>query len=85
MADACLRVSALGSPLKSFWVTACFSFNFMRLDPLSPRDDLVRLLIETGTSSTRPKDAQFVDEDGHTRAGVTITRRDGIIAAARVT
>jgi hypothetical protein len=57
--------------------------NLDHFDPLNSRDDLIKLLVETGISFSRPSDVDVAAEDGDTSVEVTIKRGDLVTAAAR--
>jgi hypothetical protein len=57
--------------------------NLDHFDPLNSRDDLIRLLIETGISFSRPNDVDIAAETGDSSVEVTIHRGDVVTAAAR--
>jgi hypothetical protein len=57
--------------------------NLDQFDPLNSRDDLIKLLIETGISFSRPSDGVIAAEDGGTHVDITIKRGDAVSAAAR--
>lgn len=57
--------------------------NIDNFDPLNSRDDLVRLLIATGISFSRPTNVDIAAETGDSSVEVTIQNGDDIAAAAR--
>ena len=57
--------------------------NLDQFDPLNSRDDLIKLLVETGISFSRPSDDAIAAEDGGTHVDITIKRGDVVSAAAR--
>jgi hypothetical protein len=57
--------------------------NVEQFDPLNSRDDLIKLLIETGISFSRPSEGVIAAEDGGTHVDITIERGDVVSAAAR--
>ena len=58
--------------------------NLDQFDPLNSRDDLIKLLVETGISFSRPNDSDIAAEDGDTGVEITVRRGDVVTAAARV-
>lgn len=57
--------------------------NLDQFDPLNSRDDLIKLLVQTGISFSRPGEADVAAEDGDTSVEITIKRGDVVSAAAR--
>jgi hypothetical protein len=57
--------------------------NLDKFDPLNSRDDLVRLLIATGISFSRPSNVDIAAETGDSSIQVTIQNDDDLAAAAR--
>ncbi|SAL06965.1 hypothetical protein AWB78_08342 [Caballeronia calidae] len=57
--------------------------NLDQFDPLNSRDDLIKLLVETGISFSRPREGDIVAENGSSSVEVTIRRDDVVAAAAR--
>lgn len=57
--------------------------NLDRFDPLNSRDDLVRLLLATGISFSRPSNIHISAETGGDSVQVTIQNGDDLAAAAR--
>lgn len=57
--------------------------NLDQFDPLNSRDDLIKLLVETGISFSRPSDGDVAAEDGSTCVDITIKHGDVVSAAAR--
>ncbi|MCI1047785.1 hypothetical protein [Caballeronia zhejiangensis] len=57
--------------------------NLDQFDPLNSRDDLIKLLVETGISFSRPSDGVIAAEDGSTHVDITIKRDDVVSAAAQ--
>jgi hypothetical protein len=57
--------------------------NLDQFDPLNSRDDLIKLLVETGISFSRPNDSDIAAEDGDTGVEITVRRGDVVTAAAR--
>lgn len=57
--------------------------NLDQFDPLNSRDDLIKLLVETGISFSRPREGDITAEDGSSSVEVTIRRDDVVAAAAR--
>jgi hypothetical protein len=57
--------------------------NLDQFDPLNSRDDLIKLLVETGISFSRPSEGVIAAEDGSTHVDITIQRSDVVTAAAR--
>ena len=57
--------------------------NLHNFDPLNSRDDLMRLLIATGISFSRPSSVDIAAETGDSSVEVTIQNGDDIAAAAR--
>jgi hypothetical protein len=50
------------------------AMNLDHFDPLNSRDDLIKLLVETGISSTRPRESDLAAEDSN--SGVEVTIKD---------
>jgi hypothetical protein len=57
--------------------------NLDKFDPLNSRDDLIRLLIATGISFSRPSNLDISAETGDGSVEVTIQNGDDVAAAAR--
>jgi len=57
--------------------------NLDAFDPLNSVEDLVRLLIETGISFSRPSDTVIAAEDSSTSFEATIRNGDELATAAR--
>lgn len=57
--------------------------NLDQFEPLNSRDDLIKLLVETGISFSRPREGDLAAEDGSSSVAVTIRRGDAVSAAAR--
>lgn len=57
--------------------------NLDQFDPLNSRDDLIKLLVETGISFSRPSEGFIAAEDGGNHVDITIQHRDVVSAAAR--
>jgi hypothetical protein len=57
--------------------------NLDRFDPLNSRDDLIKLLVETGISFSRPHEGDLAAEDGDSSVEATIINDDVVSAAAR--
>ena len=57
--------------------------NLDQFDPLKSRDDLIKLLVETGISFSRPREGDLAAEDGDSSVEVTINNGDVASAAAR--
>jgi hypothetical protein len=57
--------------------------NLDQFDPLNSRDDLIKLLVETGISFSRPREGDIAAEDGDSSVEITIKRGDVVTAAAR--
>ncbi|WP_345816693.1 hypothetical protein AAGS40_27340 (plasmid) [Paraburkholderia sp. PREW-6R] len=57
--------------------------NLDRFDPLNSRDDLVRLLLATGISFSRPSNIHIAAEAAGDTVKVTIENGDELAAAAR--
>jgi hypothetical protein len=58
--------------------------NLDNFAPLNSIDDLVRLLIQTGISFSRPSNAEIAAEDGDNSFEATIRSGDELATAARV-
>lgn len=54
-----------------------------QFDPLNSRDDLIKLLVETGISFSRPREGDIAAENSDSSVEVTIRRGDVVAAAAR--
>jgi hypothetical protein len=57
--------------------------NLDQFDPLNSRDDLIKLLVETGISFSRPREGGVAAEDSSNSVEVTIRRCDVVSAGAR--
>ena len=57
--------------------------NLDQFDPLNSRDDLIKLLVETGISFSRLSDGVVSAEDRGVHVDITIQRSDVVSAAAR--
>jgi hypothetical protein len=57
--------------------------NLDQFDPLNSRDDLIKLLVETGISYTRPREGDLAAEDSNSSVEVTIKNGDVVSAAAQ--
>ena len=57
--------------------------NIDNFDPLNSRDDLIKLLVETGISFSRPSDVDVCAETGDDSIDVTIRGGDIVGAASR--
>ncbi len=57
--------------------------NLDQFDPLNSRDDLIKLLVETGISFSRPREGDIAAEDSNSSVEVTIKNNDIASAAAR--
>jgi hypothetical protein len=57
--------------------------NLDQFDPLNSRDDLIKLLVETGISFSRPRKGDLAAEDGDSSVEVMINNGDVVSAAAR--
>ncbi|WP_175946329.1 hypothetical protein [Caballeronia sp. BCC1704] len=57
--------------------------NLDQFDPLNSRDDLIKLLVETGISFSRPREGDIAAENSDSSVEVTIRRDDVVSAAAR--
>ena len=57
--------------------------NLDQFDPLNSRGDLIKLLVETGISFSRPCEGDIAAEDAHSSVEVAIRHGDVMTAAAR--
>ncbi|GAB5101177.1 hypothetical protein [Caballeronia sp. HLA56] len=57
--------------------------NLERFDPMNSLDDLIKLLVETGISFSRPSNMEVAAEDGRRRTKVTIEDGNVVGAAAK--
>ncbi|WP_250532319.1 hypothetical protein [Caballeronia sp. ATUFL_F1_KS39] len=64
-------------------VDCVVAVNLDQFDPLNSRGDLIKLLVETGISFSRPGDGVIAAEDGSTHVDIIIKRDDVVSAAAR--